>query len=153
MRKVIFIALLLIWMSGCATIHQTQYGNYLPLIPVSYNKTLAEDAVKQLQNLYPPASTRFDLQQTTPDTFGTTLVESMRGKGYAVFESKPAWPGQHSKKTQNSPTGTTLRYILDQVNNLNLYRLTLLIGNQAMTRAYLVQNSTVHPAGKWSHKE
>ena len=114
---------------------------------------MAEDAVKQLLNLYPPASTRFDLQQTTPDTFGTTLVETMRVKGYALLESNPELPVRRSNKTQNSPTGTSLRYILDQVNSLNLYRVTLLIDNQAMTRAYRVQDSTVHPAGLWSHQE
>jgi type IV secretion system protein TrbH len=152
MPKVIFIALLLIGLSGCATT-QSRYGNFLPPTSAAYNKTMARDVVKQLQNLYPPASTRFDLQQTTPDTFGTTLVESMRAKGYAVMESEPALPVRRSNKTQNSPTGTSLRYILDQVNSLNLYRVTLLIGNQAMTRAYLIQNSTVHPAGKWSHQE
>ncbi|MEI7995190.1 MAG: hypothetical protein WCH01_09845 [Methylococcaceae bacterium] len=34
-----------------------------------------------------------------------------------------------------------------------MYRVTLLVGNQSMTRAYLVQDSTVHPAGLWSRKE
>jgi type IV secretion system protein TrbH len=152
MRKVTFIALLLAGLSGCATT-QSRYGNFLPPTPAAYHKTMAEDAVKQLQILYPPASTRFDLQQTTPDTFGTTLVETMRVKGYALLESNPELPVRRSNEAQNPPTGTSLRYILDQVNSLNLYRVTLLIGNQAMTRAYRVQDSTVHPAGLWSHQE
>ena len=152
MRKVTFIALLLAGLCGCATT-QSRYGNFLPPTPVAYHKTMAEDAVKQLLNLYPPASTRFDLQQTTPDMFGTTLVETMRVKGYAFLESNPELPVRRSNKTQNSPTGTSLRYILDQVNSLNLYRVTLLIDNQAMTCAYRVQDSTVHPAGLWSHQE
>jgi len=146
MRKVTFIALLLAGLCGCATT-QSRYGNFLPPTPAAYHKTMAEDAVKQLLILYPPASTRFDLQQTTPDMFGTTLVETMRVKGYALLESNPELPARRSNKTQNSPTGTSLRYILDQVNSLNLYRVTLLIDNQAMTRAYRVQDSTVHPAG------
>jgi uncharacterized protein YceK len=152
MRKITFIVLLLVGLSGCATT-QSRYGNFLPPTSAAYNKTMAEDAVRQLLILYLPASTRFDLQQTTPDTFGTTLVETMRVKGYALLESNPELPVRRSNKTQNSPTGTSLRYILDQVNSLNLYRVTLLIGNQAMTRAYLVQDSTVHPAGLWSHQE
>ena len=152
MRKVTFLALLLAGLCGCATT-QSRYGNFLPPTPAAYHKTMAEDAVKQLLILYPPASTRFDLQQTTPDMFGTTLVETMRVKGYALLESNPELPARRSNKTQNSPTGTSLRYILDQVNSLNLYRVTLLIGNQAMTRAYRVQDSTVHPGGLWSHQE
>ena len=152
MRKVTFLALLLAGLCGCATT-QSRYGNFLPPTPAAYHKTMAEDAVKQLQILYPPASTRFDLQQTTPDTFGTTLVETMRVKGYALLESNPELPLWRSNETQNFSAGTSLRYILDQVNSLNLYRVTLLIDNQAMTRAYRVQDSTVHPAGLWSHQE
>jgi hypothetical protein len=152
MSKITFIVLLLVGLSGCATT-QSKYGNFLPPTSAAYNKTMAEDAVKQLLILYPPASTRFDLQQTTPDTFGITLVESMRAKGYALMEIKPELPAQRNSEAQNPPTGLSLRYVLDQVNSLNLYRVTLLVGNQSMTRAYLVQDSTVHPAGLWSRKE
>ena len=152
MRKITFIVLLLVGLSGCATT-QSKYGNFLPPTSAAYNKTMAEDALKQLLILYPPASTRFDLQQTTPDTFGITLVESMRAKGYALMEIKPELPAQRNSEAQNPPTGLSLRYVLDQVNSLNLYRVTLLVGNQSMTRAYLVQDITVHPAGLWSRKE
>ena len=152
MRKITFIVLLLVGLSGCATT-QSKYGNFLPPTSAAYNKTMAEDALKQLLILYPPASTRFDLQQTTPDTFGITLVESMRAKGYALMEIKPELPAQRNSEAQNPPTGLSLRYVLDQVNSLNLYRVTLLVGNQSMTRAYLVQDSTVHPAGLWSRNE
>jgi len=69
------------------------------------------------------------------------------------METKPELPVQRSNEATNSPTGLSLRYILDQVNSLNLYRVTLLVGHQSMTRAYLVQDSTVHPAGLWSRKE
>jgi hypothetical protein len=152
MSKITFIVLLLVGLSGCVTT-QSRYGNFLPPTSAAYNKTMAEDALKQLLILYPPASTRFDLQQTTPDTFGITLVESMRAKGYALMEIKPELPAQRNSEAQNPPTGLSLRYVLDQVNSLNLYRVTLLVGNQSMTRAYLVQDSTVHPAGLWSRKE
>ena len=152
MSKITFIVLLLVGLSGCVTT-QSRYGNFLPPTSAAYNKTMAEDALKQLLILYPPASTRFDLQQTTPDTFGITLVESMRAKGYALMEIKPELPAQRNSEAQNPPTGLSLRYVLDQVNSLNLYRVTLLVGNQSMTRAYLVQDRTVHPAGLWSRKE
>ena len=152
MRKITFIALLLVGLCGCATT-QSKYGNFLPPTSAAYNKTMAEDAVKQLLILYPPASTRFNLQQTTPDNFGITLVELMRAKGYALMEIKPELSAQRNSEAQNPSAGLSLRYVLDQVNSLNLYRVTLLVGNQSMTRAYLVQDSTVHPAGLWSRKE
>jgi hypothetical protein len=69
------------------------------------------------------------------------------------METKPELPVQLNNEATNSPTGLSLRYILDQVDSLNLYRVTLLVGHQSMTRAYLAQDSTVHPAGLWSRKE
>ena len=35
----------------------------------------------------------------------------------------------------------------------NLYRLTLMVGNQSITRPYLAQNGTFAPAGYWVRKE
>ena len=49
--------------------------------------------------------------------------------------------------------GKPLRYILDQAES-NLYRVTLLVGNQSLTRAYsAAQNGTLYPAGAWVRKE
>jgi hypothetical protein len=149
MCKIAFIALFLIVLSGCAT-SQSKFGNFLTPTSAALNKPMAEDAVKQLLILYPPARTRFNLQQATPDAFGIMLVESMRAKGYALMEIKPEIPGQRNNEATNSPIGLSLQYVLDQVNSLNLYRVTLLVGNQTMTRAYMVQDSTVQPAGLWS---
>ena len=43
--------------------------------------------------------------------------------------------------------------ILDQAES-NLYRVTLLVGNQSLTRAYsAAQNGTLYPAGAWVRKE
>jgi hypothetical protein len=46
-----------------------------------------------------------------------------------------------------------LRYVLDQAGDSNLYRLTLMVGNQSITRPYLAQNGTFAPAGYWVRKE
>ncbi len=151
MARLIFSALLLLGLSGCATT-PAPYGNFLQHSPAAYDQKMAEDAVKQLRVLYPPASTRFDLQQTTPDAFGATLVEVLRAKGYALLEFKP----EAAVRRQEAPmpsAGLSLRYILDQDPSLGLYRVTLLVGQQAITRAYLAQDSTVYPAGAWAHKE
>jgi len=43
--------------------------------------------------------------------------------------------------------------VLDQAGDSNLYRLTLLVGNQSITRPYLVQDGSFAPAGYWVRKE
>jgi hypothetical protein len=44
-----------------------------------------------------------------------------------------------------------LRYVLDRA--ADLVRVTLEIGEQSMSRAYLAQNDALHPAGAWVRKE
>jgi len=88
MRKIFFLALLLVGLAGCATA-PAPYGNFIQNSAQANDKKVVDDVVKKLVALYPPASTRFDLQHVTPDYFGTYLVESMRAKGYAVLEFKP----------------------------------------------------------------
>lgn len=162
-----FITLLLAGLTGCAThdaATSSPYGNFVDDSPAACDQKMAADAVKRLMAVYPPARTRFDLQQFTSDAFGTALVASMRGKGYALLEYKPA-PGVQGPATPGDPApaggviGKTsaatlsLRYILDLDRGSNLYRVTLLVGNQSLTRAYLAQNGSVLPAGAWVRKE
>ena len=147
MRKTAFLALLVVGLAGCATTAPSTYGNFTQSAPAAFNQTMADDAAKQLVAVYPPASTRFDLQHATPDAFGSSLVESLRAKGYALLEFKPAAPDA------TATAGKPLRYILDQAES-NLYRVTLLVGNQSLTRAYsAAQNGTLYPAGAWVRKE
>jgi type IV secretion system protein TrbH len=159
MRKTAFLALLVVGLAGCATTAPSTYGNFTQSAPAAFNQTMADDAVKQLVAVYPPASTRFDLQHATPDAFGSSLVESLRAKGYALLEFKPAAQASGASAatdaaaTAPATAGKPLRYILDQAES-NLYRVTLLVGNQSLTRAYsAAQNGTLYPAGAWVRKE
>ena len=86
MRKIAFVAVLALALTGCAT--TSPYGNYLQSATVDQQK-LAGEAVKQLATLWPPAKTRFELQQATPDTFGAGLVKELRESGYAILEFNP----------------------------------------------------------------
>ncbi len=133
--------------TGCATTSGPfQYGNYLKDQPVSVDKQIASDALKQLADLYPPAKTRFALKQPTPDVFGSELVSGLREAGYALQE--------YSSKAQPNPdSGLSLRYVLDQAKDDHLYRLTIQVGDQAINRPYRQENGTVVPAGYWAHKE
>lgn len=152
MRKFIIVMLFTQTLAGCAS--TDPYGSFVPA--TVDQQQLATDAVQQLISLYPPAKTRFELNHATPDAFGLALVASLRERGYALMEynnltnqvrsSTPATP-------ENTPAALPLRYVLDQAGQTNLYRLTLLIGNQSITRPYLEENGSFVPAGYWTRKE
>ena len=156
MRHAACVLLCAVGLSGCATA-PPPYGNFIREAPEGYGRTVAEDAVRQLAVVYPPANTRFDLQQPTPDPFGTWLTQSLRAKGY-VLQEGAAPPGAQGRTARGeggmaagAPAILPLRYVFDQA--ADLYRVTLLVGDQSLTRAYLAHNGTVHPAGAWVRKE
>jgi len=152
MNKLAFLALLLVGLAGCAKA-PAPYGNFSKNMAQTNDKKVADDAVKKLVALYPPASTRFDLQHATPDFFGTYLVESMRLQGYAVMEFKPQ-PKAGAVASAATP-GLPLSYILDQGKGSDLYRVTLLINRQqSLDRVYQVNpDGVIYPAGYWVRKE
>lgn len=160
MRKFAFLALLLVGLAGCVTA-PAPYGNFIQNTATTNDKKIADDLVKKLVTLYPPASTRFDLQHATPDFFGTYLIESMRSKGYAVLEFKPepkaaaaATATSSAPAVMPSPSGLSLSYIMDQTKGSDLYRVTLVINHQqSLDRVYQLQNGTIYPAGYWVRKE
>ncbi|MEO8626812.1 MAG: conjugal transfer protein TrbH [Betaproteobacteria bacterium] len=159
MRTIAVLALL--GLTGCATLPTpTPYGNFADA-RVEFTAKIAADTVKQLVMLYPPASTQLSLRQATPDAFGTSLVSGLRGTGYGLAESKledgaprtrPTSPSKQAGATvAQQPTGLELRYILDQ--QASLYRVTVMVGNQSLTRAYVEQNNALLPAGSWVRRE
>lgn len=158
MRKLAFLALLMIGLAGCATA-PAPYGNFSQNTAQTNDKKVADDVVKKLVALYPPASTQFDLQHATPDFFGTYLVESMRTKGYAVMEFKPepktAAVAASSVPEKPTTPGLPLSYIVDQGKGSDLYRVTVLINRQqSLDRVYQVaQDGVIYPAGYWVRKE
>ena len=156
MRQIVLVVLAALVLGACTTTGPSPYGNYLNAAAVDQQK-LAGDAVKQLAVLWPPAKTRLALQQPTPDAFGTALVKALRESGYALAEFTP-----EAAKVKNSeaPAPTTsagqplpLRYVLDQAGTTNLYRLTLAVGSQSITRPYQERNGALVPTGYWVRKE
>jgi hypothetical protein len=143
MYKYIATSALLITLSGCAG---TQYDNFIDA-PNAYARSMADDTVDQLTYLYPPATTQFDLQQKTQDAFGNTLITGLRDEGYAVSEFN-----KQKKSSENSPNAKKLGYIVDQQMS-NLYRITIIVEDETLSRAYLEQNNLLYPAGAWVYKE
>ncbi len=153
MRKFALFALLLVGLAGCAST-SSPYGNFIQNTVAANDKTMADDVVKKLVAVYPPASTRFNLQHATPDAFGASLVESMRTKGYALLEFQPEPAGAAAPAPATPvPAGMSLSYILDQAGDADLYRVTLLIQNQSLSRVYQIKDGMVYPAGYWIRKE
>jgi hypothetical protein len=157
------VLLLALTLSGCAT--ALPYGNFLrDPMPETFHARLASDTVTHVLQLYPPANTRVTLQHPMDDPYGTTLVDTLRLKGYAVSEYRPeaTWsrqslersePPTPSRPVSPEATGVTLRYVLDGPFEAHLYRLTVLIGSQTLSRAYRVRNGGFTPAGAWVRKE
>lgn len=149
MHKFAILMPLVIGLNGCAA---GPYGNFVShaSTPASFNQTLVADTMKQLVALYPPASTRFDFDQsTTDDPFGTALMGSLRAHGYAITELKTT----AAKNTNQSAAPSILHYVLDEPVSTNLYRITVLVGPESITRAYLMKNNTIAPAGAWVRRE
>ena len=167
MRKIasaLVLCIALAGLAGCAT--TAPYGNFVknPAAGLDQQK-IASDTVQQLVTLYPPAKTRFELEQPTPDPFGQAFVNDLRAKGYALLEFDPqakkaqqAAPADQASAASATPVPTytsslPLRYVFDQAIGMNLYRVTVMVGNQSITRPYVQQDGTAVPAGYWVRKE
>lgn len=168
MRQQIQGILLCAALAGCATpgsVSRGAYGNFVAQPFSPYNQQLAKDALVQLTEVYPPASTRFKLQQPIPDAFGAALAVSLRGRGYALRENPRSIMRQSTDAVErplaSAPIGASaqesegipMRYVLDLAAAPNLYRLTLFLGDQSLSRAYWTKEGMLHPAGAWVRKE
>jgi hypothetical protein len=145
MNKVMLILLAMVGLEGCVS---AEYGNFTSHTPPALNTMLLTDSVKQLEALYPPASTQLNIGQVieNTDSFGAGLISTLRNHGYAV---------QDYREQPLSTKGIRLQYLLDvpAITEQALYRVKIRVGNNTLTRAYVVQNDTVIPAGSWTRRE
>lgn len=141
--------LLLAALAGCAAGPKpVSHGSFATANP-AIDKKMAGDAVKKLAALYPPAGTRFELQHAATDPFGASLIATLRAQGYALQEHKPG-----SRPSADGKGGSrALSYVFDQPAETDLYRLTLTIDGQILSRVYLARDGIVAPAGYWVRKE
>ncbi len=145
MNFMMLILLAMVGLEGCVT---ADYGNLTAQTPQALNTTLLTDTVKQLEVLYPPASTQLNLGQVIEnnDPFGAGLISTLRNHGYAVkdYSEQPL-----------SNKGIRLQYLLDVPTTTDqaLYRVKIRVGDNTLTRAYVMQNDTVIPAGAWTRRE
>lgn len=190
----IIAAFLLMGCTACAT----QYGNYTKISDAD-NIRMADDSVRKLIALYPPASTHFQISQRTEDAYGAALIQKLRTNGYGIEEGKslcdvieaaftPAPApivapiivtnendnekiiSKLPKKAKRSgkvaisdikqvtpaiPAITVNRsfgYIVDQVSD-GMYRVTLNVDSQTLSRVYVTYDHRLVSAGSWTRKE
>ena len=159
MAKRILLCLMLATLGACQTMTARESsGGVAQLSAPAEGKAIAVDVVKKLVVLYPPARTRFDLRQTASDNFGVALVEQMRSKGYAIDEYKPASASklpqaQAAARTNAVAPATSFAYFIDQAGDSGVYRVTLTIDRQSLTRAYQAGAGGISPASYWVRKE
>ena len=155
MRKPIVLLLLASILAGCVTQGTYgKYGNFTETLPAAYSAQMADDTVNRLSALYPPANTRFTLQQQPLDPFGAALVGKLRERGYAVMEPPPQ-SGQIQAKDGEVPQpvpGTDLRYVVDHLG-ASQYLVTVRVGSQSISRAYRAAANSLTPDGYWVRKE
>lgn len=141
--KSVIIALSAISLTGC----MSHYGNFAEAT-LDGNQKMAEDTVSQLTKIYPPAQTRFNVKQPIKDSYGIALIKLLRAKGYSLAESQ----GVGVKATQGS-YGQDLFYVVDAPIKSSLYRVTVMIGQESLSRAYTLKDDTMFPMGHWVRKE
>jgi len=135
--KKLSILFLVIVLSSCANM---QYGNFT-VASQSKDIYLANDATSQLTEVYPPAQNTFYISQKVSDGFGIHLIHELRNKGYGVIENV-----QPRKKAN-------LFYVVDEVRKGSLYRVSLYVGSQTLSRVYVKTKEQIAPASLWSLKE
>lgn len=159
MRTLSLIAACLLVVTGCALTKESTYGDFSGTDSETLSATMASGAAQQLVALYPPAKTRLTLNQPSTDRFGQALLASLRSAGYAIEEQHIPDPSARgiaepaAALTAAMPASTLFNYVLDQVDH-NLFRVTLLVGQQSLSRAYATaQDGKLYAAGYWVRGE
>lgn len=135
--KELSVLLLAVLLSSCASM---RYGNFTP-ISHGRDAYLAADATAQLIRVYPPAQNTFCMGQRVRDNFGINLVHDLRKEGYGVIEN-------HCAKNK-----ANFFYVLDAIESQRLYRVSLFIGMQTLSRVYAKSHGKIFPVGEWTYKE
>ncbi len=148
-------------LAGCVSPSPYGYlvkGTVLPQMP----ERLAQDTVTRMEALYPPAHTRLALTHPATDAYGVALIEALRRKGYGVMEhrvnrrvavsTREDMPGSVQPTVSHSE-GLPFGYVVDGPFEPRLYRVTVFIGSQSLSRVYHMDQQVLAQAGAWVRKE
>ena len=150
-RKYVLL-LVSILLNGCVTTH---YGNFIQNPSQEANQIMATDAVTQIVRLYPAASTQFSIGHAVNDAFGQTLIEKLRVSGFAVQEMPETSIEQSLLAVPQSSAelqaGIRLSYIVDQMEHI--YHANIQIGDRHLSRAFILKDNGLYPAGHWLSRQ
>lgn len=155
----LLLSLILIGCASTSPDESSNIGSYISDLPPALAREIAADSVRQIESSYPAASTRLQLHQPATDTYGAVLKDTLRLRGYAVQEGSQqphAADASHPKAVPASHAETRtvpLAYLIDLVPQPKLYRVTLYLGGQTVTRGYIAQGDKLHPASVWVRRE
>jgi hypothetical protein len=156
---------LLLWvgfmLTGCLS--PSSYGYLVKgTVPPQMPEQLAQDTVTRMEAVYPPAHTRLALTHPATDAYGVALIEALRRKGYGVMESRVTTrttlttrddrPGP-VQPAVSRVAGLPFAYVVDGPFEPRLYRVTVFIGAQSLSRAYRMDQHGFAQAGAWVRKE
>lgn len=147
MRLNLLISLVLLtFMTGCTSFRSADSINLLE----TFQQEAAKDTVKELVRLYPPAHTQLEIRQRLQNSYSTCLINMLRSKGYGLVESKESF---FQKNHASNTPGTTLFYVIDRLGGSNIYRVSIAIGHQQLSRAYRLKNGHAFGLGSWTKTE
>lgn len=158
MRALITLVFAVIGLAGCASRHAPGVlGNFIQAPVQANDRMMADDVASKLGALYAPARSSIKMQQATPDVFGATLIAALRRKGYALAEFDVAEGERKADREAAAPPATAgnlaLAYVVDQPLQSDVYRVTVHINDQSLSRLYQAKDGTLVPAGYWVRKE
>lgn len=162
MRRLTLVLWIGLVLAGCVNAGSYGYaikGN----VPPYMSERLAQDTVAKMEAVYPPALTRLTLMHPATDPFGAALTDALRRKGYGVRETRvdtAAIPSTRDEQqahiehpAMSRDEGVPFRYVVDGPFERRLYRVTVFIGHQSLSRAYHMDEQAMVHAGAWVRKE
>jgi hypothetical protein len=165
MRRVCCL-LALACLAGCAgggpvadppppVVSPTNFGVFAGVGP-GVEAGLAEEAARQLWNVYPPPGNLLDFRQRVGggDSFGPRLMNALLREGYFIHRwHDPAVRPQCGKKIPAERDGGGFRvvpvcYLVDDVQGM--LRLTLYTAGGSWSRLFAAEGGRLKPLGAWT---
>lgn len=161
MRRLTLVLWVGLLLAGCVS--PSPYGYLVKgVVPPQMPERLAQDTVMRMEAVYPPAHTRLALTHPATDVYGVALIQALRHKGYGVMEHVDTHvipstrDEQHARIERPAVShgeGVPFRYVVDGPFEPRLYRLTVFIGSQSLSRVYRMDAHVIAQAGAWVRKE
>ena len=161
MRRLSLVLGIGLLLAGC--VGSSPYGYLVNgAVPPQMPERLAQETVTRMEALYPPAHTRLAVTHLATDPYGVALIEALRQKGYGVREhidrhvipsTRDEMHTRIKRPAVSHDEGIPLRYVVDGPFEPHLYRITVFIGSQSLSRVYRMDEQVLAQAGAWVRKE